>query len=112
MIGPVLQQELLLGGRRGRQAVFRRIYTGWLVLLFLFFYWLYLINSNYIGYHLVNGAELDPSAAGSFAANLLQWLLIHQLFLVLFATPALVAGAITDEKAGGTLQYLLTADLT
>src|SRR5581483_9766362 len=34
-----------------------------------------------------------------------------QMALLLLVTPAFVAGAITDEKRRGTLQYLLTTDL-
>ena len=44
MVGPVLSQELLLGSRRSRLHLFRRIYTGWLVAQLLFFYWLYLVG--------------------------------------------------------------------
>ena len=32
MIGPILHQEMLLGGRRYRLHVLRWIYAGWLVL--------------------------------------------------------------------------------
>src|SRR5262249_21955236 len=35
----------------------------------------------------------------------------QMMFFLVLATPAFVAGAITDEKRRGTLQYLLTADL-
>src|SRR5262249_54443062 len=38
--------------------------------------------------------------------------LVEQFLLVVLATPAFTAGAITDEKIRGTLQYLLTAGLT
>ena len=38
--------------------------------------------------------------------------MIQQLLLVLLATPAFTAGAITDEKTRGTLQHMLTAHLT
>src|SRR5204863_9010318 len=35
----------------------------------------------------------------------------QHFLLLLLATPALMAGAVTDEKARGTLQYLVTTDL-
>src|SRR5262245_44978310 len=112
MVGPVLSVELLLGGRRGRQQVFRRLLTGWLVLLFAFNYLIYLFQSGAVG-HLINpDIPLDRQAAGVFASNVIEWHVLQQLFTVLIATPALTAGAVTDEKARGTLQYLLTADLT
>jgi len=36
MLGPVLRQELLLGGRRQRLYVFRWVYAGWLVVLLIY----------------------------------------------------------------------------
>src|SRR5437899_812382 len=111
MIGPVLAQELLFGSRRSRQHVFRRIYAGWLVLQLLLFYWIYLLQSNLLGAKMFGGA-IDPQAAGAFGSSFTAVLIGQQLALLLLATPAYTAGAITDEKTRGTLQYLLTADLT
>src|SRR5436190_11671279 len=110
MLGPVLHQELLLGSRRGRQLIFRRVFTGWLVLQFLFYFYLYLLQSRALGRLFFANIPFEYSAAGTFATELLSLLLTQQLFLVLIATPAVTAGAITDEKATGTLQYLLAAD--
>jgi ABC-type transport system involved in multi-copper enzyme maturation permease subunit len=111
MLGPVLAQELLLGSRRSRQHLFRRIYTGWLAAQLLFFYFLYLVNANVIGSRIFGGA-INPYAASDFATSFVGKLVYQQLLLLLLATPAFTAGAITDEKASGTLQYLLAADLT
>jgi ABC-type transport system involved in multi-copper enzyme maturation permease subunit len=111
MIGPVLSQELLLGSRRGRQQIFRRVYAGWLILQLLAFYWLYLVESNWLGARMFGG-DLDPQAAGEFGSRFTAVLIGQQLLLLLLATPAFTAGAITDEKTRGTLQYLLTADLS
>jgi ABC-type transport system involved in multi-copper enzyme maturation permease subunit len=112
MVGPVLHQELLLGSRRGRQLIFRRVLTGWLIVVFLVFYYIYLVRSMAVGRLFFGNVPLEHAAAGDFATGLLSWLLSQQLYLVLLATPALTAGAVTDEKATGTLQYLLAADLT
>ena len=111
MVGPVLAQELLLGSRRSRQQIFRRIFTGWLMAQLLFFYFLYLINANVIGHQML-GARLNIHATTEFATSFASTLIYQQLILLLLATPAFTAGAITDEKASGTLQYLLAADLT
>src|SRR5437868_6931854 len=110
MIGPVLAQELLLGSRRSRQHLFRRIYTGWLAAQVLFFYFLYLVDANIIGYKMF-GAAINNHATTDFATSFVGKLVYQQLVLLLLATPAFAAGAITDEKASGTLQYLLAADL-
>ena len=96
MVGPVLHQELLLGSRRGRQVIFRRVLTGWLFLEFLFYYYLYLIESQILGGLFFANVQYEYAAAGAFATRLLSLLLSQQLYLVLLATPALTAGAITD----------------
>src|ERR1700694_2278590 len=111
MIGPVLAQEMLLGSRRSRQHLFRRIYTGWLVAQLLLFYFLYLIEANLIGKWMFSGS-VNPSATTDFASSFISKLIYQQFILLLLVTPAFTAGAITDEKASGTLQYLLAADPT
>jgi ABC-type transport system involved in multi-copper enzyme maturation permease subunit len=104
MVGPVLYQEMLLGGRRGRQYVFRWVYAGWLVVQILYFY------SNIGFWALVSGATTPVLA--EVASRFVQVFVIQQLILLVLVTPAFAAGAITDEKTRGTLQYLLTTDLT
>jgi ABC-type transport system involved in multi-copper enzyme maturation permease subunit len=111
MLGPILAQELLLSSRRGRQLLFRRIYTGWLILQLAFFYWLYLIQLNVLGVKLFSG-QLNNAATGEFVEPFTNRLIWQQFILIFLATPAFTAGAISDEKARGTLQYLLTADVT
>jgi ABC-type transport system involved in multi-copper enzyme maturation permease subunit len=99
MIASVVRQEMLLAGRRHRTFHLRWLYAGFLLaqLVPLFFYsrlsWQQLFLST------------RPQAF--FASFLGQ----HFLLLAL-VTPALVAGAITEEKRRGTLIYLLTANLT
>jgi ABC-type transport system involved in multi-copper enzyme maturation permease subunit len=111
MVGPVLSQELLLGSRRGRQHLFRRIYTGLLMVQLAFFYWLYAIQSNMLGHKFFDG-EINGWATAEFAGGFVATLLRQHIVLLLLATPAFTAGAVTDEKTSGTLQYLLAADLT
>jgi ABC-type transport system involved in multi-copper enzyme maturation permease subunit len=103
MVGPVFFLELLLGSRRGRLPTFRRIFAGWLVLQFAL---LFLILFDYERHR----RPADPGM-GPVINIALQVLLAQHFLLVLLATPAFVAGAITDEKVQGTLQHLLTADL-
>jgi ABC-type transport system involved in multi-copper enzyme maturation permease subunit len=102
MLGPVLYLEMLLGSRRGKQYIFRFIYAGWIVLMLLGADFAYFI-------HITTRADdLQPP----FGETFLSVLLIQHFFLLILTTPAFVAGAITDEKSQGTLQYLMTADLT
>lgn len=100
MIGPILNLELLLNSRRSRQILFRRIYCAWLIVQFFYLY--------YGDYTLVAQEMTAPQFVGSY----LEVFVGQQLFLLLLVTPGFVAGALSDEKARGTLQYLLTTDLT
>ncbi|HTU23098.1 MAG TPA: ABC transporter permease [Gemmataceae bacterium] len=115
MVGAVLQQEWLLGSRRSRLHVFRWIYAGWLILLVLYGFVRY-VNDEYQRLHSRGVANTSTFIVRSSAPEVVgQWFtetfVSQQMLLLVLATPALVAGAITDEKRRGTLQYLLTADL-
>jgi ABC-type transport system involved in multi-copper enzyme maturation permease subunit len=111
MNSPVLDLELLRASRRSSLVLLRRIYTGWLVVQFLFFYWLYLIQSNVLVHYLA-AADVDNLAAATFVNTCASTLISQQFILLALCTPALTAGAVTDEKSRGTLQYLLAADMT
>jgi ABC-type transport system involved in multi-copper enzyme maturation permease subunit len=104
MIGPVLNQEMLIGSRRSRLHLFRWLYGGWLLSqVFLF--------SLTAGLPVALSAKRTDSAAISFAATLVPVLITQQILLVFLVTPVFTASAITEEKTRGTLQYLLTTDL-
>jgi ABC-type transport system involved in multi-copper enzyme maturation permease subunit len=103
MVGPVLHHEMLLGSRRSRAYVFRWIYAGWLVLQVCWFWLEYQMTS------LATGASTPDTAVVS--AWFVQTFVIQQLIFMVLATPVLTAGAVTDEKTRGTLQYLLTTDV-
>ena len=112
MASPVLDFDLMRGSRSSGLILLRRLCTGWLVLQFLFFYWLYLLNSNLLGHYVMRGQKVEPDAAVAFVNSATSTLIVQQFLLLALCTPALTAGAITDEKTRGTLQYLLTADVT
>jgi ABC-type transport system involved in multi-copper enzyme maturation permease subunit len=104
MIGPVLSQEMLIGSRRNRVHVFRWLYAGWLILQLLWFYFQQSV------FH-VAGIDESPVIA-RVATRFLALFVAQQMILLTLITPTLAAGAITDEKNRGTLQYLLTTDLS
>jgi hypothetical protein len=104
VIGAVLYQNLLLGGRGRRLHLLRWVCGGLLLLQFVI---LYAANQAAV---LTAGGQ---SGAGLVLAShahvrLLAW---EQFLLVLAVTPAFVAGELTDAKASGTLQHLLTTRL-
>ncbi|MGH7169161.1 MAG: ABC transporter permease subunit [Gemmataceae bacterium] len=115
MVGAVLQQEWLLGSRRSRLHVFRWLYAGWLILLVGYGFARHMHEDHVRVQALqVNGTTTAiryssaPEMVGQWFA---ETFVTQQMLLLLLATPAFVAGAITDEKRRGTLQYLLTTDL-
>jgi ABC-type transport system involved in multi-copper enzyme maturation permease subunit len=103
MVGPVLHHEMMLGSRRSRAYYFRWIYAGWLVLQVLWF-WMQFGMSLLVG---ATNSYATPVVASWFV----ETFVVQQLILLVLATPVLTAGAVTDEKTRGTLQYLLTTDL-
>jgi ABC-type transport system involved in multi-copper enzyme maturation permease subunit len=120
MIGTIVRHELLLGRRRNRLFILRCLYAAWLVLQLIVFYIQYLEaeNTKYFARYtavMPNGAYAPPvdySQAPSVVGAAFAETFVPQQFLLLaIATPALVAGAITDEKRRGTLQYLMLTDV-
>jgi len=111
MVGPVLYLEMLLGGRRGRQFVFRWVYAGWIVAQLFVLYLLYRMEFWSSTLSSLDQRP-DPNVTSRFATGYVDIFVVQQLLLVLLATPAFTAGAVTDEKTRGTLQHMLTAHLT
>jgi ABC-type transport system involved in multi-copper enzyme maturation permease subunit len=120
MVGPVLHQELLLGSRRNRTHVFRWAYAAWLIVLVLYGYARFEGEQQRLRLAKYNATTWPPpalaeprraSAPEIVGAWFAEAFVVQQLLLIALATPALVAGAVTDEKRRGTLQYLMTADL-
>jgi ABC-type transport system involved in multi-copper enzyme maturation permease subunit len=103
VIGAVLYQELLLASRRTRQYVFRWIYAGWMMLQLLGLAFILIWQTIFY-------PDLDFTIL--VCTMITPVLVIQQFVLLVLTTPVFVAGAVTDEKTRGTLQYLLTTDLT
>jgi ABC-type transport system involved in multi-copper enzyme maturation permease subunit len=102
--------EVLRGSRRGHLDVLRRVYAGWLVVQFAVLFFSFLSASS---------LGPDPTAGWVFTRAFSRWvnsyveLFVFQHFLLLvLATPAFVAGAVAEDKARGTLQHLLLADVS
>jgi ABC-type transport system involved in multi-copper enzyme maturation permease subunit len=115
MVGAVLQQEWLLGSRRSRLHVFRWVYAGWLIFL-VFYGWVRYENEENTRVRKRYIAGTSSFVARSSAPEVVgqrfaETFVAQQMILYVLAMPAFVAGAVTDEKRRGTLQYLLTADV-
>ncbi|MCS6977750.1 MAG: ABC transporter permease subunit [Gemmatales bacterium] len=110
----VAQMELVLTSRRNSHFLWRYIYGGWLVLQFCWLWFMYWIVEVIASSMMAAGSGVspDPAATQKFLSGFLELFLWQQMVLIILVSPAIAAGAITDEKERGTLQYLLTADLT
>jgi ABC-type transport system involved in multi-copper enzyme maturation permease subunit len=115
MLGAVLHQELLLGGRRNRLHIFRWLYAGWLIFLVLLFLVQFLQEEaalawarRWSGGTVVEHHASAPEVIGARFASFFIW---QQILFLFLAVPIFTAGAIVDEKRQGTLQYLLLSDL-
>jgi ABC-type transport system involved in multi-copper enzyme maturation permease subunit len=103
MIANVFHNDFVIAERRGRQHYLRWIYGGWL-----------LIQAFFILDHdgLVHSGVSWRSKMLAGSVHLLDVYLVQQLVLMILVVPALAGGAVADEKSRGTLQHLLTTEIS
>ena len=107
--GPVFRVELITTSRRARFYLVRVAFVAVLA----FIVWL-----NYESMHRYHGFanKLDEDYTlrelNQFAFQTFCYISIAQFFGVLFLTPALVAGVVSEEKQRKTLHYLLSSRLS
>ena len=97
MPGPVFERELAATARSGRAFALRSIYGLALLAVAIATY---------------RNLDPGPMQVTRLAGDLFRNLVQAQAVAVILLTPALVAGAIAGEAQRGTLQDLLTTDLT
>jgi len=97
----VFAMEVLLGSRRSRLVVIRRVLAGFLIAQ---------LGLLFVVYFLLSARSYGPVTA-QFLDSCFRLVVLEHFLLLFIATPAFMAGAITDEKSKGTIQYLLTTDL-
>jgi ABC-type transport system involved in multi-copper enzyme maturation permease subunit len=101
--GPVFTFEMMTTARRGRFYSLRALYA--IVLLLI----LWMIHTSWTA---ETEGELSVRLVPWFGLSAFGAITVGQEILVLTLTPALVAGAIADEKRRKTLHYLLASQLT
>jgi ABC-type transport system involved in multi-copper enzyme maturation permease subunit len=99
MTRDVFQMELLLSLRRGRRQLLRRGFAAWLIVQF---------TALYLDYYSVS----DYVSPVWFVDRYFRTFVVQQFFVIILAVPIFVAGSITEEKTRGTLEHLLTTDLS
>lgn len=102
MFGPLFWFEFEL--RMGRLDLFRRCYAAFLCLQVWFWCLFYTSESANEGF--------DGAVLGWYIEIGLIWFSGQQAILLLLTIPTLVAGSLTDEKSQGTLEVLLTSNVT
>ena len=101
---PVLTKELRVRMRGARAYWILLGYLVFLAVVLLFTY------STFTSEVLASGA--GGSNSGQVGVNLYRYLLVCQIFLVLFITPAITSGSITIEKEQQTLDLLTMTRLS
>src|SRR5262249_31889469 len=103
MFDPVFQREAMRAGRHTWVYVLRWLWVG--VVFFL----------SVVPMIAVSGAAMpwqDIIVVPLMANGWVQFLLLAHLLLAVVAAPVITAGALTEEKTRGTLQLLLTTELS
>src|SRR4051794_40483465 len=101
IFGPVPFYDMIRVARRGRHFVLRMIYASLLVLV-LAFTWAVEVGRS-------SSTQQDDSR---LAQQYFNFLMMMQLFAVGVLTPAYVGAAIGEEKERGTLEFMLSTDLS
>ncbi len=101
--GPVFTFEMIITSRRGRFYATRAMYAVVLLLI------LWTVHSAWSS---AEGGIIPAEMMPWFGLSAFGSVAVGQEILVLVLTPALVAGAIADEKRRKTLHYLLASQLT
>jgi len=106
LLGPVFHRELLTTARRRRVYGLRAIYGATLLILFA--------ASHRAFFEAIGPGAMEaaPWLWAAFAQRMFRSVAIAQFAAMVLITPALVAGAIVDERRRKTLHYLLASRLT
>ena len=106
--GPVFNVELTTTARRARYYAIRFAYG-----MILLFFVIQMVGPwRGDGGGLWAGGKLTISEMAATGQSIFSALIVFQGVAVLVLTPALVAGAIADEKRRKTLQYLMVSRLS
>lgn len=102
---PTLVREMRVQMRGARAYWLLLLYLGIVSLVALGFYWAFLTQ-------ITSGGSSGSNQTSTAGTTIFISVVVTQLFLTLFITPAITSGAITSEKERQTLELLLTTPMT
>lgn len=111
LFGPMLLYDLIRTARRGRHLWFRCLYAASLLVMLYMVYTTWFVGQGFDAATVFTGNALPISEVPRFAESFLISFFGVQLLAVLVLTPVYAAGAIAEEKARGTLEFILATDL-
>ncbi len=101
---PVIAQDLMTSARRSRHTTIRVLY-GLVVLILIFSAW---VSAQHLFWRT---GTVRFDVLSYLGRELVRRILIGQVVTIVLLTPAMVAGAIAEERQRRTLHYLMTSDL-
>jgi ABC-type transport system involved in multi-copper enzyme maturation permease subunit len=112
LVGPLFRYELTRLARRGLQPKLRAVFAGLLLGALLLTYLNTFSGQNPVRVLVRVDQPLSIEEAARFGERFLISFLVVQLVVVVIATPAVVGGAIAEEKERGSLDFLLSSPLS
>jgi ABC-type transport system involved in multi-copper enzyme maturation permease subunit len=106
LVGPVALYELVRATRRSHFVLYR-LYAYFLFILLALFYCVWTVASPNSAQEL----RLPAAEMAAFGGTFVFTFLALQLLALAVLTPAYTAGVLAEEKARGTLEFLLATDL-
>lgn len=123
LVGPVFFYDLLRHSRRGRYIALRCLFVIVLFILMAITYRSYAdMVQQYSAlqrfrqqdgtYRIAGTITLGSLDTSIFGEKFFSWYFMVQYIVIVLVTPAMVSGAITEEKQKQTIEYLFTSDIT
>jgi ABC-type transport system involved in multi-copper enzyme maturation permease subunit len=110
-VGPLLAYDLVRTARRKSFHWLRIFYAAFLLVAFFFVYFGWAYGRSAALNQLFAWPRLSSQAMADFASTFYLAFLVIQFLAACLLTPAFTAGAIPEDKACRTLEFLLTTDL-
>jgi ABC-type transport system involved in multi-copper enzyme maturation permease subunit len=111
LCGPVLGYDLVRTARRKQFFLLRCLYGIFLLAAFFFVYATWAFDRNAPANQMLSRAVLDPRKLADFASSFFLAFLAMQFLAACLLTPMYTAGALPEDRACRTLEFLLATDL-